>query len=43
VDITREREALAFHGLDLETAMQRFHVLDARGNWQTGAWGFVEM
>jgi len=43
VDITRDREALGAYGLDLETAMQRFHVLDARGHWKAGAWGFDEM
>jgi len=43
VDITRDRDELELYGLDLETAMQRFHVLDARGHWQTGAWGFAEM
>lgn len=23
--------------------MARLHVLDATGNWQTGAWGFAEL
>lgn len=43
VDITRDGDVLGLYGLNLETAMQRFHVLDARGHWQTGAWGFAEM
>ena len=43
VDITRRPEQLAAHGLSLYTAMARFHVLDSRGVWQTGAWGFNEM
>jgi len=43
IDISRDREALERHGLDWETAMRRFHVLDARGCWQTGVWGFAEM
>lgn len=43
VDITRRPDQLAAHGLSLYTAMARFHVLDSRGIWQTGAWGFNEM
>ena len=43
VDITRDHEALTEHGLDYETAMARFHVRDAAGIWQTGAWGFAEL
>lgn len=31
------------HGLQKESAMARLHVLDAAGNWQTGAWGFIEL
>lgn len=43
VDIQAEPEVLAAHGLDLDTAMARFHVRDGAGRWQTGAWGFVAM
>jgi predicted DCC family thiol-disulfide oxidoreductase YuxK len=43
VDIARDRDALKAHGLKRETAMQRLHVRDAQGRWQTGAWGFVEL
>ena len=43
VDITSNSEALALHDLDLESAMRRFHVLDAKAKWQSGAWGFAEM
>ena len=43
VDVTLDRDALRSHGLDLKTAMQRLHVLNAHGHWQRGAWGFAEM
>ena len=43
LDVQTDADALARHGLDRETAMRRFHVLDARGEWQTGAWGFAEI
>ncbi len=43
VDITRDRNALSSYGLALEPAMQRLHVLDAHGHWQTGAWASAEM
>jgi predicted DCC family thiol-disulfide oxidoreductase YuxK len=43
VDISNDRGMLAVHGLDRETAMARFHVLDAEGEWQTGARGFIEL
>jgi predicted DCC family thiol-disulfide oxidoreductase YuxK len=43
VDITTEPEMLAAHGLKRQAAMARFHVLDAAGQWQTGARGFVEL
>ncbi len=43
VDITDSAAVLQEHELSLDQAMARFHVLDAQGNWQTGAYGFVEM
>ncbi len=43
VDITREPGVLAQFGLEMEVAMSRFHVLDADGRWQTGAWAFAEV
>ena len=43
VDITRQPNVLAQHGLELEAAMNRFHVLDAEDRWQTGAWAFAEI
>ena len=43
VDITKEPDMLAAHGLKRQAAMARFHVLDAAGKWQTGARGFVEL
>ena len=43
VDITRSTELLEKYGLSRETAMARFHVLDGSGNWQTGAWAFIEL
>lgn len=30
-------------GLCRESAMARFHVLNAEGKWKTGAWGFAEL
>jgi predicted DCC family thiol-disulfide oxidoreductase YuxK len=43
IDITRDETSLAAHGLKHEVAMARFHVRDASGCWQTGAWGFAEL
>ncbi len=43
IDISDDDRMLNVHGLDRQTAMERFHVLDARGQWQTGAWGFIEL
>ena len=43
VDITQDEDTLTAHGLQRETAMARFHVRDAAGQWQTGAWGFAEL
>lgn len=43
VDITDDAEVMARHGLQYQTAMARFHVLDRQGRWHTGAWGFAEM
>jgi predicted DCC family thiol-disulfide oxidoreductase YuxK len=43
IDITQDDVMLSAHGLRKEQAMARFHVRDASGFWQTGAWGFVEL
>jgi predicted DCC family thiol-disulfide oxidoreductase YuxK len=43
VDINKDQQMLAAHGLEHDVAMARFHVLDASGKWQTGAWGFIEL
>ncbi len=43
VNITRDKSTLNKYSLDAEFAMTRFHVFDAAGQWQTGAYGFVEM
>ena len=43
IDISQEPERVHRHGLTVEKAMQRFHVLDADGCWQTGAAGFIEL
>jgi predicted DCC family thiol-disulfide oxidoreductase YuxK len=43
VDISSDNHMLAVHGLERQTAMERFHVLDANGQWQTGARGFIEL
>ncbi|MDJ0832287.1 MAG: DUF393 domain-containing protein [Gammaproteobacteria bacterium] len=43
VDITLSSEVLEQHDLTLDQAMARFHVLDGQGQWQVGAYGFVEM
>lgn len=43
IDITRDEAMMKAHGLQKQTAMARFHVLDAAGNWHTGAFGFIEL
>ena len=43
IDITENQHKLDAYNLSFESAMSRFHVLDAGGHWQTGAWGFVEL
>ena len=43
IDITQSRALMVNYDLDPEIAMARFHVLDASGHWQTGAWGFAEL
>lgn len=43
IDITDSQDILAAYGLDYEAVMKRFHVLDSKGHWQTGAWGFAEI
>lgn len=41
IDVTQSDGALADFGLERETAMRRFHVLDSRGQFHIGAHGFV--
>jgi len=43
LDINDSQHKLVSYGISYETAMARFHVLDGSGQWQTGAWGFVEL
>ena len=43
VDIKQNENALTAYGLQRDAAMARFHVRDASGHWQTGAWGFAEL
>lgn len=43
IDISTDERMLAVHGLERQTAMDRFHVLDASGRWQIGARGFIEL
>ena len=43
VDISREPELVRSHGLTVESVMQRLHVLDIGGTWQTGVAGFIEL
>lgn len=43
VDIATDNDALLTYGLDRDLAMARFHVMDAKGAWQTGAYGFIEV
>ena len=41
VDIAARRADVEAYGIRVEDAMARFHVRDASGRWQTGAWGFA--
>ena len=43
VDISRETNTEARYGIRHDAAMQRFHVRDRDGKWQTGAFGFAEL
>lgn len=43
VEIQTQPERLQAVELSAANALQRFHLLDAQGQWQTGAYGFVEM
>jgi predicted DCC family thiol-disulfide oxidoreductase YuxK len=43
VDIAHDQATLDAHGLSREAAMAKMHVLDAAGQWQTGARAFAEM
>ena len=43
VDIATQAEEVEAHGLSVEQAMGKFHVLDAHGRWVTGAAGFAEI
>lgn len=41
LDVTREPETLARHGLSLTEALARFHVMDQDGAFHRGADGFI--
>ena len=43
IDISREPDTRSRFGISHEDAMQRFHVRDRQGHWQTGAWAFAEL
>ena len=43
IDIRNSTELLTEYNLDPKTALARFHVLDSRGKWHTGARGFSEL
>ena len=43
IDIAEDEAALMAYGLDKDIAMARFHVMDVKGAWQTGAYGFAEL
>ena len=43
VDISRETDTDSLFGIPHDDAMQRFHVRDSRGHWQTGAYAFAEL
>lgn len=43
IDLSRQPRDEPVAGIDWHQAMARFHVRDARGEWQCGAYGFVEL
>lgn len=43
IDVANHPELVNPYGLDQTTAMARFHVLDAAGEWRVGAAGFVSL
>jgi predicted DCC family thiol-disulfide oxidoreductase YuxK len=43
VDISRETDTDTRFGIRHDDAMQRFHVRDQHGHWQTGAYAFAEL
>jgi predicted DCC family thiol-disulfide oxidoreductase YuxK len=43
IDLSCDRATLEVHGLRREKARERLHVLNAAGDWQTGAWAFAEL
>lgn len=43
VDLSRQPTDEPVAGVDWHDAMARFHVRDAHGEWQRGAFGFVEL
>ena len=43
IDVASTNAPLATYDMSRERAMARFHVLDAAGRWQTGAFGFAEL
>ncbi|GAB6048822.1 DUF393 domain-containing protein [Methyloparacoccus murrellii] len=43
VDVTQPEADLARHGLELEAALRRFHVIDRAGTLQSGARAFLAL
>jgi predicted DCC family thiol-disulfide oxidoreductase YuxK len=43
VDVSTTPNLQWLYGIDTETAMRRFHVRTASGEWLTGAYGFAEL
>jgi predicted DCC family thiol-disulfide oxidoreductase YuxK len=43
IDISREPDTESRFGVSHSDAMQRFHLRDSAGKWQTGAWAFAEL
>lgn len=43
LDVTEDDTPVADYGLERETAMRRFHVLDDKGHFHIGAHGFVTL
>lgn len=43
IDVSEPELQLSAYGISQHEAMQVFHVLDANGVWQRGAYGFAEV